>query len=327
MAAAQCYPLIRGKKVRVTALDECGVPPTSGTPDSQVVTEGFVSVDIEPEIEGGDDYTQKNANGELCVVERGCDFFKRWSLTVTLCKVLPEMVTLMTGNPVETDASGQVVGFRHIQSAPCVDFALELWTGTGEQSCGIANEVQSVTVPDTVDTYTLTFNGNTTADIDDQATAAEVQAALVAIPGINPGDVTVGGNPGGPYYVEFTGQYSQTDVTLMTAATTGGTGTVTVVETVKGGSATGKTYGYLLLPFVRNGIAQGFQIENGSTTFEVQAWTQGNSGWGSGPYNVVLDGTGNPAPLDDPILGNEHSLLRLTQVPPPDAFCGSLPMP
>ncbi|GAA2770267.1 hypothetical protein [Streptomyces showdoensis] len=116
-------------------------------------------------------------------------------------------------------------------------------TGLYEPYAAVTNEVQSVTVTGapTGGTFTLTLNGQTAAAIAYNATAAAVQAALVALSNINPGDVTVTGNAGGPYTVTFGGQYLGDNVTQMTATAslTGGTTPgVTVATTTGGGTAT-----------------------------------------------------------------------------------------
>ena len=75
--------------------------------------------------------------------------------------------------------------------------------------------------------FTLTYSGQTTASIDDAATAADIQAALVALSNIAAGEVVVAGSVAGPFTVTFKGSLAGT-TTLMTATPTGGTGTVTV---------------------------------------------------------------------------------------------------
>jgi hypothetical protein len=101
----------------------------------------------------------------------------------------------------------------------------------------VTDEVQTITeVGSGLTSFTLTYSGQTTASIDDQATAAEVQAALEALSNIAPGDVTVTGNPGGVYTVTFGGTLADTNVAQMTATPTGGTGTVTIATTTAGGA-------------------------------------------------------------------------------------------
>jgi hypothetical protein len=101
----------------------------------------------------------------------------------------------------------------------------------------VTDEVQTITEGGSgLTSFTLTWNGQTTASIDDQATAAEVQAALEALSNIAPGDVTVTGNPGGVYTVTFGGTLADTNVAQMTATPTGGTGTVTIATATAGGA-------------------------------------------------------------------------------------------
>jgi hypothetical protein len=101
----------------------------------------------------------------------------------------------------------------------------------------VTDEVQTITEGGSgLTSFTLTYSGQTTASIDDQATAAEVQAALEALSNIAPGDVTVTGNPGGVYTVTFGGTLADTNVAQMTATPTGGTGTVTIATTTAGGA-------------------------------------------------------------------------------------------
>lgn len=105
-------------------------------------------------------------------------------------------------------------------------------------------EIQSIAITGapTGGTFTLEFNGQTTAGIAYNATASAVQAALVALSNINPGDVTVTGAtalPSGTLTVTFGGQYAGTNVTQLLPSSTGLTGgttpTVVVTTVTQGG--------------------------------------------------------------------------------------------
>ncbi len=101
------------------------------------------------------------------------------------------------------------------------------------------DEVQTLTEGGSgLTSFTITFDGQTTASIDDDATASQVQAALEALSNIAPGDVTVTGGPlaSGPFTVTFGGAYANTNVSAMTTTPTGGTGVVTVATTTAGGA-------------------------------------------------------------------------------------------
>ena len=60
--------VVRGKRLRATRVDRCGLP-LAGE-GSSLVTSGFVSVNYAPNMEEGEDLTQKNADGKNCVVDR-----------------------------------------------------------------------------------------------------------------------------------------------------------------------------------------------------------------------------------------------------------------
>lgn len=113
-------------------------------------------------------------------------------------------------------------------------------TATGKYGpYSVTDEVQTLTEGGSgLTSYTITWNGQTTASIDDDATAAEVQAALEALSNIGVGDVVVTGGPlaTGPFTVTFTGALADTNVAAMTTTPTGGTGTVVVATTTAGGT-------------------------------------------------------------------------------------------
>jgi hypothetical protein len=213
--ATQCFSVVRGKRVRVTELDTCGTPVTGS---SFAVSEGFISVALTSELEDGDEYIQKNADGKLCINERAPDSLKRLNVTIDWCNVDPDIISLITGYPQELDGS-DAVGFRIQEGEADTNWALEVWTGLSNQNC------------------------------DD-----------------------------------------------------------------------GVQYGYLLLPFLTGATLGDITIENAAATFQTTGYTQGNSAWGVGPYDVI----GSPAgPLDVAIDPVDHALIRLTDVAPPAAVCGS----
>jgi len=103
------------------------------------------------------------------------------------------------------------------------------------------DEVQTVTITGgpAGGTFTLTFDGDTTAGIAFNAIASAVESALEALDSVGTGNVSVSGSGGGPYTVTFEGDLEDTDVPQMTASAaslTGGTSpAVTVTTTTPGG--------------------------------------------------------------------------------------------
>lgn len=106
-------------------------------------------------------------------------------------------------------------------------------------------EVQSVKVDGTSGTFTLTFDGATTAAIDFDATTAELVAALEAIESIDPGEVSATGGPGDdggtkPYLVTFLGDLADINQPILGDADSlvGGGADVTVTQITAGAANT-----------------------------------------------------------------------------------------
>lgn len=134
---AICPSLVRAKVARVTRLDECGEPVIG--PCSTVTTDGMISVASSPQYLDPEEIQQRNGNGDLCVYDRGCSNFLRNDVTITFCRVDPDLFAMVTGDPVVLDDATPTpnsVGFRQNGSAACdTRFALELWSDIPGQSC------------------------------------------------------------------------------------------------------------------------------------------------------------------------------------------------
>lgn len=124
---------IRGKRLRVTQLDDCGRFVT-GT-SLQIVTEGFVTVTITPQVEDGTDIQVRNANGALCINEKGNPTFTGLDLEIEFCDVNPSLISFVTNAEEYDDYSGDVAGFTLPEGEITGRFALELWTGIAGTAC------------------------------------------------------------------------------------------------------------------------------------------------------------------------------------------------
>jgi len=135
MATAKSFPLVRGRMMRVTKTDGCCGPAYG--PDNSVVTEGFVSVALTAAITEPEEITVTNANGKTCVRDAGSPMFSGYGVEITFCEVQPCLFSLITGMPLVTDASGEIVGFK-MNSKVALDasgFALEVWMGVPGVAC------------------------------------------------------------------------------------------------------------------------------------------------------------------------------------------------
>ena len=87
-------------------------------------------------------------------------------------------------------------------------------------------------------------------------------------------------------------------------------------------------FGYLLLPCLQGGVIGDFTIENAAITFSVTgANTKDGNGWGSGPYDVVDDGSGTAGPLPSPLDPDDHLYVSFTTVAPPTETDGCVAFP
>jgi hypothetical protein len=85
-------------------------------------------------------------------------------------------------------------------------------------------------------------------------------------------------------------------------------------------------FGYVLLPFVGGGVIGDITVENSNITFTITGMqTKNGANWGSGPYDVELVG-GEPSPLRVPLSSNAHRRIMHTEVAPPAAYAGSIPL-
>lgn len=130
------YSLIRGKALRVTRLNGCGNPVLG--PDSQISTDGFITIGMTSNTEAGTTITVTNANGDLCVQDQPSPRLVNITAEIALCGVDPELVGMLTGQPLVLNAAGdEVVGFRQNTgvNVDLTGFALETWTGVSSDVC------------------------------------------------------------------------------------------------------------------------------------------------------------------------------------------------
>jgi len=135
MANAKSFPLVRGRTMRVTAMDACCAPLYG--PDNMAVSDGFVSVALTANITEPEEITVVNANGQTCVRDPGCPEFNGYGVEITFCDVTPCLFSLVTGQPVVLNALGEPVGFRMNSKVKVCDsgFALEVWMGVPGVAC------------------------------------------------------------------------------------------------------------------------------------------------------------------------------------------------
>lgn len=131
--ATKVLKSVKGRRVRLTRLDECGDPVIGSC--SVIVTGGFIRVTISAEIENGEEITQKTAWGDYCLKEKDPDIIKWVNVTVDLCEVDPNVLDMFAGaNPLvnATDTIGASFGTGTNPDA----VGVEVWTKqAGQDAC------------------------------------------------------------------------------------------------------------------------------------------------------------------------------------------------
>lgn len=169
------------------------------------------------------------------------------------------------------------------------------------------DEVQTVQITGspTAGTFTLTFGAQTTATLNWNATAAQMQTALQALSSIGAGNclVTGGPGPGTAFTVEFTGTLgfaSQALITLSNNLLTGGSGPSVSITRAQGGitwtTQAAATYairyvtGQVLFTNAFLGSSVGCRISSGAY---LPYSVLGNcTNWEATPATDMLDSTG-----------------------------------
>lgn len=134
--AVLCRSLSRLARVRLTRLDECGVPDPG--PTGTLVSSAFINVDGSPQYLDPEEITQLNGNGDICVSDQGTPQLRWLALTMVICQIDPDAVNIITGNPLVVDdaVAPNTTGFRiDGDLTGTANFALEVWMGIPNQPC------------------------------------------------------------------------------------------------------------------------------------------------------------------------------------------------
>ena len=130
-----CVSAVKGRRVRVVTLDACGNPVT-GASSSVVVTSGFISVKFTPQYEDGTEYTQKLADGTLCVSDKDAGQLKWFEIEATFCVLDPDLIVMMAGARLLRSGGATGTGVAFGGSVNANRVSLELWQDvSGQNSC------------------------------------------------------------------------------------------------------------------------------------------------------------------------------------------------
>lgn len=128
-------PLIANiETVRITRVDGCGRPVCGD--GNAWVTDCHASVAMEPNVTEGEDIEFTAGNGRQCGFKRGCPTLNGFDVTYTFFQASPELIEIMTSQPVFYDYAGNPIGWSDESVACRAGFALEAWAEPiGEDVC------------------------------------------------------------------------------------------------------------------------------------------------------------------------------------------------
>ncbi|MDF2711477.1 MAG: pas16 [Nonomuraea muscovyensis] len=141
--AVECAKMSRGKRLRITKLDECGTVVTGA--GASLVADAFVSGTFTPNYAEVQEISVLNANGDECISDRSRPALRWVDISLIVCTWDPTMVNLITGDPLVLDdaATPNTVGFRLDTSLTgSANFGLEFWSGITGQACDPAGNTK-----------------------------------------------------------------------------------------------------------------------------------------------------------------------------------------
>lgn len=122
-----CAAPIKGTRMRVVKLDTCGVPVT-GASSLVIVTKGFIKVEQEPQYEDGEEFFERNADGEACINQKDDPVLKRFGLTVDMCEIDPTAAAyILSARDIVSGSPSSGYGFIVSEGQPTNRFSLEVW--------------------------------------------------------------------------------------------------------------------------------------------------------------------------------------------------------
>lgn len=196
LLASTCAPVVNGETLRLTLLNDCGMPIT-GTATRVAVTESFVEVQNSPQYEDGQRFLLRTAGGDPCVNQLGPSFLNWFETTTSVCTIDPSVIAMLMG--MEQIGAVTGTGFVIDDILLTRTYAMETWqpvAGSGACSAaGVQQYLYSVWFANfdtrlgdmtiSNDTFTLPWSAKTKAAPSNWLT--QMNATMTAITQTTPG--------------------------------------------------------------------------------------------------------------------------------------------
>lgn len=122
------FPVVKGIRLRATKINRCGLPISGAA--NRIITDGFVSVALNPVMKDAEELEQTNAEGKVCVADRTPPIRKYHTVELTLCNVNTGLISLFSGWNQVLDYANNSIGFQDNDEVDGdYGVALEVWTG------------------------------------------------------------------------------------------------------------------------------------------------------------------------------------------------------
>lgn len=131
----ECFAQVRGSVIRVTRLDACGNPDPGAS--AVVVSKRISTVTVDEVTDEGTNIRERNFGDEICIVDDAFTQIIGYTVDVAFCGVDPDLISLMSGQPVIKNAAGNVVGFDATTDVDLdsFGFAIEVWSRIAGSNC------------------------------------------------------------------------------------------------------------------------------------------------------------------------------------------------
>jgi hypothetical protein len=135
--AGKRVSIVRGKSLRATKANRCGMP-LEGE-GNYTVTKGYVTVSLTPVLKDAEELEQQNADGEICGQDRTAPEIKWFEVSVEFCGVDTCLWTMLGGWAPVVDYAGNPVGFETSRKVVTDSgVVMELWSGTSsDNTCAV----------------------------------------------------------------------------------------------------------------------------------------------------------------------------------------------
>lgn len=126
MAQTNCPVQIQAVAMRIARLAADGTTPAAA--GNMYLTDAFTTISFEPEIEEGEDFSEKKASGGYCISYQEDATVKWLNMEMTICGPDPEIHELLVGGTLIT-ASSNSVGWAHpaVGGAAPNGVSIEVW--------------------------------------------------------------------------------------------------------------------------------------------------------------------------------------------------------